>query len=368
MNKFENKLILVIDDNPMNVLLATKTLENFGFSTCSADSGALGIKSLENEIPSLILMDIMMPEMDGYEACREIKKVDKWKEIPIIFLTANVHTENLLEGFAAGGVDYITKPFKSEELNVRIKNHIELAESRSTILEMNRSRDKLYSIIAHDVRSPLSGILQTLDAIDQGYINPDSEDFKDIIHQLKNRTQDTSALLSSLLEWTRAQDPTKNIQQKQTNIQLLVNNCAHLLEANAQNKSITISINIDDKIEAFCDEVTIHTVFRNLISNAVKFTQNNGTISIEGKPSEDKVSITVQDSGIGMSTEAIENIFEKNQHFTSTGTANESGTGLGLMLVKDFVKMNKGSIRVESTLGIGTTFTIELPLYKPLQS
>lgn len=366
MNKFENKLILVIDDNPMNVLLACRTVENFGFRTISAESGALGIASLENEIPSLILMDIMMPEMDGYEACREIKKVDKWKEIPIIFLTANVHTENLLEGFAAGGVDYITKPFKGEELNVRIENHIELAESRSTILEMNRSRDKLYSIIAHDVRSPLSGILQTLDAIDQGYINPNSEDFKEIIHQLKNRTKDTSTLLSSLLEWTRAQDPTKTILQKQTNIQLLINNCAHLLEANAQNKGISISISIDDKIEAFCDEVTIHTVFRNLISNAIKFTQNNGTISIEGKQSEDKVSIKVQDSGIGMSTEAIENIFEKNQHFTSTGTANESGTGLGLMLVKDFVRMNKGSIRVESTIGVGTTFTLELPVYKPL--
>lgn len=366
MNKFENKLILVIDDNPMNVLLACKTVENFGFRTISAESGALGIASLENEIPSLILMDIMMPEMDGYEACREIKKVDKWKEIPIIFLTANVHTENLLEGFAAGGVDYITKPFKGEELNVRIKNHIELAESRSTILEMNRSRDKLYSIIAHDVRSPLSGILQTLDAIDQGYINPNSEDFKEIIHQLKNRTKDTSTLLSSLLEWTRAQDPTKTILQKQTNIHLLVNNCAHLLEATAQNKGISISINIDEKINAFCDEVTIHTVFRNLISNAIKFTKNNGTISIEGQQSEDKVSIKVQDSGIGMSTEAIENIFEKNQHFTSTGTANESGTGLGLMLVKDFVRMNKGSIRVKSTIGVGTTFTLELPVFKPL--
>lgn len=364
MNKFENKLILVIDDNPMNVLLAAKTLENFGFRTSSAESGALGIKSLENEIPSLILMDIMMPEMDGYEACREIKKVEKWKEIPIIFLTANVHTENLLEGFAAGGVDYITKPFKGEELNVRIKNHIELAESRCTILEMNRSRDKLYSIIAHDVRSPLSGILQTLDAIDQGYIHPDSEDFKEIIHQLKNRTKDTSTLLSSLLEWTRAQDPTKSIQQKQTNIPALINSCAQLLEANAQNKSITISINIDDTIEALCDEVTIHTVFRNLISNAIKFTKNNGIISIEGKQSEDKVSITVRDSGIGMSAEAIENIFEKNQHYTSNGTANEQGTGLGLMLVKDFVRMNKGSILVDSTMGAGTTFTVELPVYK----
>ena len=227
---------------------------------------------------------------------------------------------------------------------------------------MNRSRDKLYSIIAHDVRSPLSGILQTLDAIDQGYINPDSEDFKDIIHQLKVRTKDTNTLLTSLLEWTRAQDPTKSTVQRSINISTLLNSCVQLLEANAQTKNISISIDVDDKMEAFCDEVTIHTVFRNLISNAIKFTQNGGTIAISSQQSDDTIKISVRDSGVGMSTEAMESIFEKNQHYTSSGTANEQGTGLGLMLVKDFVKKNNGFINVESTLGKGTTFTVELPL------
>jgi two-component system, sensor histidine kinase and response regulator len=303
----------------------------------------------------------MMPDMDGYEVCRRIKAVEKWKEIPIIFLTANSHTENLVEGFDAGGVDYITKPFKSEELLVRVKNHIELAESRKTILEMNRSRDKVYSIIAHDIRSPLSGILMTLDTIDQGYLDPNSEDFKEIIHQLKIRTKDTSTLLTSLLNWTRAKDENIVLHPKDTNINQLLNSCIQLLEAVAKNKNVSISMIMDGKIDCWCDEVSINTVFRNIISNAIKFTPNNGAITIQGKSVGSNVEISITDTGVGIPEDAIRKIFEENQHYSSSGTANEQGTGLGLMLVKDFMKKNNGNLQVESKLNEGTVFTVLLP-------
>lgn len=363
MSELKNRHILVIDDNPMNLLLASKVLEIDNYKSTIAESGLEGIAQIEKEIPALILLDIDMPEMDGYEVCRKIKAVEKWKEIPIIFLTAQIQTENLVKGFDAGGVDYITKPFKSEELLVRVKNHLELAESRKTILEMNRSRDKLYSIIAHDIRSPLSGILQTIDAIDQGYFDPTSDDFMDIIHHLRARTKDTSTLLTSLLQWTRFQDTNTEIEPKQTNLFVVLSSCINLLEANAKNKDISLSMNIDEKAEAVCDEVTMHTVFRNILSNAIKFTPNNGSISIRSKQSESSVEISIQDTGVGMSEDTLQAIFEKNLHYTTSGTDNEQGTGLGLMLVKDFVKKNNGSIIVESTVGKGTLFSIELPIH-----
>ena len=240
MEELNDKYILIIDDNPMNLLLTEKILENKGYLTATAENGIAGIECMENKTPSLILLDVMMPEMDGFEVCRRIKIVDKWIDIPIIFLTANNQTEDLVEGFDAGGVDYITKPFKSEELLVRVKTHLELSDSRKKILEMNRSRDKLYSIIAHDIRSPLSGILQTIDAIDQGYFDPCSEDFKDLIHHLRIRTKDTSTLLSSLLQWTRLQDEKVLLQPVQTDLYIVLNSCVQLLEANANNKNITI--------------------------------------------------------------------------------------------------------------------------------
>ena len=361
MDNFKNKHILIIDDNPMNLLLTSKILENYGFKASTAESGALGIDFLKNELPSLILLDVMMPEVNGYEVCRIIKKTEKWKDIPIIFLTANDQTENVVEGFDAGGVDYITKPFKTEELLVRIKNHIELAVSRKTILQMNHSRDKLYSIIAHDIRSPLSGILQTVDAIDQGFFDPSSDDFMDIIHHLRIRTKDTSTLLNSLLQWTRAQDDNVQLEPQNTNIFLVISSCQALLEAVAQNKNIAIILDVPEDTEAWCDEVSINTVIRNIISNSIKFTPNNGKITVTAIQTDETVEICITDTGVGMSEDALKIIFEENQHFTSSGTDNESGTGLGLMLVKDFINKNNGRLSVESKLNIGTSLTISLP-------
>ena len=269
-----------------------------------------------------------------------------------------------MEGFDTGGVDYIIKPFKSEELLVRVKNHLELAHSKKTILEMNKSRDKLYSIIAHDVRSPLSGILQTIDAIDQGYIDPNSKDFKEIIHHLKIRTKDTSTLLSSLLQWTRLQDENVILQFKETNISLIINSCIQLLEANANEKDIKISNYIHEELEAWCDEVSIHTIFRNIISNAIKFTPQSGSITISASKTDSEVQICINDNGVGMSNETIQLIFEENKHYSSSGTANELGTGLGLMLVKDFIKKNNGKIDIVSKIGEGTSFYVILPILK----
>jgi len=130
MDYFKDNRILIIDDTPMNLLIASKALENLGCIIDTAQSGVAGFEQIEKHIPSLILLDIMMPEMDGYEVCRKIKANEKWYDIPIIFLTAMEQTEDMDEAYKAGGVDYITKPFKSEELLIRVKNHLELAASR----------------------------------------------------------------------------------------------------------------------------------------------------------------------------------------------------------------------------------------------
>lgn len=352
--------ILIVDDNQMNLLVAAKTLENFGFQTATVESGKESFIFLETELPALILLDIMMPEMDGYEVCRLLKKSEKWKEIPVIFLTANTQTENIVEGFDAGGVDYLTKPFKPQELRVRVINHIELAESKKMIVEMNRSRDKLYSIIAHDIRSPLSGIQQTIDAIDQGFFDPASDDFKDIIHHLLQRTKETSTLLTSLLQWTRLQSDTIKLEFQLINLTPVLLSCVNLLNANAMDKSIKIDIDFEDEVWAWCDEVSVHTVFRNLISNAIKFTRNNGHIKISAFTQDSITEVRIEDNGVGMSQATVDKIFRDNTHHTTSGTANEQGSGLGLMLVKDFVSKNYGKIFVESTEGVGTVFNVKL--------
>lgn len=361
-----NKKILIVDDNQMNLLLTSKILESFGFEVVVADSGRLALDMLDELSPSLILLDISMPEMDGYEVCERIKVDKKWADIPVVFLTANTLTEDLVKGFQKGGVDYITKPFKSEELFVRVSTHLELAESRKKIIEMNESRDKLYSIIAHDIRSPLSAIQQTVDAIDQGYFDPASEDFNEIIHHLNIRTKETSTLLTSLLQWTRLQDSKIVIVPRQTNIHQILLSCVELLKPNAQQKGITIELNAQDET-VWCDEVSMHTVFRNLISNAIKFSNEGGLIRISTQTNDSSVSVLVADSGMGMTPEVLERIFNKNEHYSSSGTRNEQGTGLGLMLVKDFVEKNFAKLHAQSVQGEGTTITIDIPLNNPLE-
>lgn len=364
MSSCKQHLVYVIDDNPMNLLLTSKILESYGCETKTADSGAMALLLIREQKPDLILLDINMPNMDGYEVCRRIKTKKAWSDIPVIFLTANTQTENLVEGFEVGGVDYITKPFKREELWVRVNTHLELSESRKTILEMNRSRDHLYSIIAHDIRSPLSGILQTLEAIDQGYIGLKDEELKEIIKLLKERTKETSTLLNSLLQWTRIQTDGQHLVLKETDLFVLIQSCVDLLRPNAEQKQISIEVEVEENLRAWCDELSMHTVVRNLLSNAIKFTQREGTVRVCARLKDLQAEICVQDNGIGMSPETIERIFAKDQHYTSSGTDNEQGTGLGMMLVKEFVKKNKASLQVESELGKGSKFTVYLPLNK----
>lgn len=355
-------LIYVIDDNPMNLLLTSKILESYGCETQTAESGAVALQLIRQQKPALILLDVNMPNMDGYEVCRRIKAKEEWSDIPVIFLTANTQTENLVEGFNVGGVDYITKPFRREELWVRVNTHLELSESRQIILEMNRSRDRLYSIIAHDVRSPLSGILQTLEAIDQGYIGLEGDELKEIIKLLKERTKETSTLLNSLLQWTRIQTSNQQLEFKETDLFVLIQSCIDLLRPNAEQKQISIKVEVEEELKAWCDELSVHTVVRNLLSNAIKFTRKNGAVRICASQKEQEALICVSDNGIGMSPETIERIFAKDQHYTSSGTENEQGTGLGLMLVKEFVKKNKGRLEVDSEPDKGTEFRVFLPL------
>jgi signal transduction histidine kinase len=171
-------------------------------------------------------------------------------------------------------------------------------------------------------------------------------------------------LLTSLLQWSRVKSDKFEMNPTETNVYVVVSSCLQLLDANASSKNINIHFDSDENAVAWCDEVSIHTVIRNLISNAIKFTGSNGSIWIRTKRTDCKLRIEIVDTGVGMSSETIKKIFEQNEHYTSTGTNNEQGTGLGLMIVKEFVEKNNGKILVDSVLGQGSTFVIELPIEK----
>jgi two-component system sensor histidine kinase/response regulator len=312
--------------------------------------------------PDLILLDIMMPVMDGLEVCRRLKKDQKVADIPVIFLTAKNQTEDLEAAFSAGGVDYITKPFKREELLIRIKNHLELSSARRKIIEMNKSRDMLYSVIAHDVRSPLSSISMSIKSIADGYLVPGTPEFREIMDYLNTTSATALAMIGNLLTYTRSQDYPVSVAKKMNNICPLIEDCINLLKGSADLKGIEISSNNNGDVPAYFDEITMHAVLRNLIMNAVKFTPEKGKIQISAAIENDRACIVVSDNGVGMTDEIINKVFNNNEHFTSPGTRMEKGSGLGAYIIRDFVKKNNGQLEVTSTPGAGTSVKVYLPV------
>lgn len=356
------KYILIVDDNNKNLQLTASLLKEEGYLISVAQNAKDALLQLNEILPDLILLDIMMPGMDGLELCRLIKKNDKLCDIPVIFLTAKSQTEDLAEGFKAGGVDYINKPFNREELLVRVKNHIELASSRKQIIEMNLRRDKLYSIIAHDIRSPFSSISLTLSAIASGYLDPGSDEFRDILSQLEKTAAETSTLLDNLLEFTRLQSKTIAMNPKYLQVYPVIMESIQLLKGNADKKNITITYDISEDLIACFDEISMFAVFRNLIFNSIKFTPEGGTIDISATIEGNLARVQVTDSGIGLSEELIKKIFIDNEHYTSPGTNKEQGSGIGSYIIKDFVKRNRGELKIKSTPGKGTEMLVFLPL------
>lgn len=359
MNELMN--ILIVDDNADNLKVVSNFLKAEGYNIALALNGENALKVLETNRFDLILLDVMMPGMDGYEVCRKIKENIKTKDIPVIFLTARIETDDIVKGFQIGGVDYITKPFNRDELLVRVKTHLDLSLSKQQLLETIKTRDKLYSIIAHDIRSPLSSIKVLISAIAHGAIKTDSNDFNVLMKDLESATNQTNTLLSNLLEWTRLQIGNINIKPQNLLIKPIIDDCISLFVTQAKGKNIVVESAVNPDISAYIDEVTMHTVFRNLLSNALKFTPINGNINITYIESVDSVSVIFKDSGVGMSQDVIKKILESNQHHSTKGTNNEHGTGLGLYLVKDLIAQNNGTLFIESKVGDGSVFTVKVP-------
>ena len=354
--------ILAVDDHEVNLKLISNYLRDSGYKLILANDGNKALEILKDGTIDLILLDIMMPDMDGYEVCRKVKENPKTSEIPVIFLTAKTQTEDLVESFKTGAVDFITKPFKRDELLMRVKTHLDLAVSRKKIVEMNRTRDKLYSIIAHDIRSPFAAITQTIDTIINGYIEIGTAEYFETFQLLKQKTEQTSMLLNNLLEWTKLHSDSISLSPKMINIHEMLAECLQLMKGIALHKNITIDLEISGNTQAFFDEVTIHTAFRNIISNAIKFTPENGRILITSAKAGEFIAIVIQDTGSGISKENIDKVLNAHDHTASTANNNEMGNGLGLFLIRDFVEQNHGKIKVESREGSGTNFMVYLPV------
>ena len=252
-----------------------------------------------------------------------------------------------------------------DDITDRKKISDELISSESKLREANATKDKLLSIIAHDLRGPVGTLHTTLDVIDSDDFDLTENQKSNLIAQLKKASANTLGLLDNLLNWARSQSEKLSLNPEQLSVNEVVRRNVELLVPAARKKSIRISTNTGEDLHLFADMDSIDLVIRNLLSNAIKFTPNGGDITISARDAGAQIEIEIADNGVGMDKDLAENIFKSNDFHSSKGTEKEKGSGLGLVLCKDFVEKNGGEIRVESKPGIGSKFMFTLPKSGP---
>jgi signal transduction histidine kinase len=232
-------------------------------------------------------------------------------------------------------------------------------EKRSEELErLNQVKDKFFSIISHDLRSPINALSGLLDLLDKGAVKP--EELTNHVKELKTRFNHTRTLLNNLLDWTLLQMDKLNLQPTRIDLRKIVDENIQLLGA-VQTKQISLVNEIPLNAIAFADSNTINLVIRNLMTNAIKFTNDGGSVTLGAVERTGEWVVSVSDNGIGINADVLKILFDKTAPYTTRGTANEKGTGLGLILCKEFVEKNGGRIWVESEVGKGSKFTFTIP-------
>ena len=371
-------LILIVDDTEANIKLLSHVLRDAGFSPIVAFNGTDALELIKARRPDLVLLDIMMPDMTGYEVCKIVNEDEELKSTPIIFLSALSETSDKVEGFEVGGVDYITKPYQKDEVLARIRTHLFLnklqkeREERIDILrnrelelrELNEKKDQLVRIVSHDIKNPLTGIVGLANLIKENPGFPPED-----VHKMLSAMEKSGKKLMDMVE--KVLDDESNSQTKES-LKLSEGFLKDLVEkviSINRPKAILKNINLEliEEIEVskvLLDHTKMEIALNNLVSNALKFTLKEGKVQLTVKSDQERILFAVKDNGIGISQNVLPFLFENQtnkQGISKIGTDGEIGTGLGLDVVHKYVNMHDGKVRVESEEQMGTTFYIELP-------
>ncbi|MCX6276876.1 MAG: hybrid sensor histidine kinase/response regulator [Bacteroidetes bacterium] len=406
MEKPEKPTILIVDDNPNNLFSLHELIRaDFQVEVIEANSGYEALRIVNEQQIDLCLMDVQMPEMDGFETARLIKARPKTAHIPVIFITAFDPNKNLMDkGLDAGGLDYLSKPIddvqirhtlhlylrfiererninceleekvqlRTQELqyaNRKLKLEIEerkraeaaLTDSEKKLHAANAAKDKFFSIIAHDLRNPFNTIIGFSNILRENYKELDQKEVTHFIELINDSALNAYNLLGNLLDWARSQTNAISFMPMNIDIGEIIMATLSMLAGDAQKKSINLTNHVAAGIMVRADNNMLATVVRNLLTNAIKFTRKNGNVSVSNNLTEGRYELIVEDDGVGIAAANIDKLFNIDTKVATKGTADEPGTGLGLILCREFIEKNSGTICVESEVGKGSKFIITLP-------
>ena len=357
--------ILVVDDTPANLQLLSEMLKERGYKVRPAPDGETALRGARIAPPDLILLDITMPEMDGYEVCSRLKADARLQDIPVIFISALNEPLDKVRAFQAGGVDYVSKPFNFEEVDARVRTHLELrqrtrelAASLGQLRELEQLRDSLTHMVAHDMRSPLLAIQLTLDLFSE-----EASTLKPMSAQmlLNARTSVTMLveMIGQMLDVSRMEAGEMALERTRGNLVETLRNAVELQRPLAGKRRLGFSAGAP--LLASYDANLLRRVVGNLIGNAIKFTPPDGDIRVSVVPADGIARVEVTDNGAGIAPEYHDRIFEKFGQVANKGGP-RVGTGLGLTFARMAIEAHGGNMGVVSALGKGSTFWFTLPV------
>jgi signal transduction histidine kinase len=356
---------LIVDDNPNNLKILAGLINQMGHIPILCQSGFQALEYLKDEDADLVLLDVMMPELNGYEVCKKIKSDFPKKDIPIIFVTAKNDIDSELNAFEFGGVDFISKPFNSSVITARITTQLKLIESKeklnnkiNELTELNAEKDKFLNILAHDLRNPFFGILGLLEITLKRSDKLDKNKILEQVEKVFKLSKNVYSLFEKLIDWGKFRSGLYNIKIEEINIKNSIYEIIDIYRDIANKKNISLEFNMKEECNLKFDNYIFSTIFRNLINNAIKFTHNEGRVEVNVQRDENFTIIIVKDNGVGMTKEKLDNLFKISYNSSSKGTTGEKGSGLGLLLVKEMIDLNKLKLEISTNLNEGSEFKV----------
>lgn len=360
----QNPKILIVDDEivHLDAIIDIIEEEEWNYEVFSALNGKTALDIAKKEMPDLIITDWEMPEMSGIELIKQLKNDTHTADIPVIMCTGIMTTsKNLETALNIGAVDYVRKPVDKIELIARIKANLHLAEKYREVKKLNQMKDKIFSVISHDLRGPVGTIKSFADLLVESDFKEDKKEFVDCIKIIGKQSSSIFNTLENLLSWALSQRNNVSFNPQKQPINKSIEDNIQLLDEMAAKKQIEITNLVNENHSANFDLNLISTVVRNLLTNAIKFTPIHGKITIDAKEEEAYHSVSITDTGVGISVEQIDRIFDKTSYETTIGTELEKGSGIGIKLCQEFIEMHKGNIGVKSELGKGSEFYFSIP-------
>lgn len=366
----QGRKILIVDDDRLNIRILGSILKAEGYTLAEADSGERALTVYHEFRPNLVLLDVMMPGINGFETCRQIKQTYGDKSAPVIFITAKNESDDVVEGLGAGGVDYLPKPFKAKEVLARIRTHLQnqiLSEQRQMLVEQlstaNAAKNRFLGMAAHDLRNPLASIRGLAEFLVEGAVGPLTPDQIDLIKTIHAASQSMLELVNELLDVATIESGELKLHVGPHNLGDLVSRSVGLMNMEAAKKKTHITFEAPATAVVLpIDSAKMKQVIDNLLNNAVKFSPPGSTIKalVQAEPARGMCSFSVLDQGPGIPEGERHNLFKDFSRLSVQPTGGEKSTGLGLAICRKIVEAHHGTIVAENLPGRGCEFRVTL--------